>query len=84
MVGATPVALTRSSQQRQALVDAGAAHVIAGNDHRLQDRATKIIHRNVARIALIQSGGPNAASVLRGSLHARHLFLSVAPSTHAT
>ncbi|CAN7759610.1 zinc-dependent alcohol dehydrogenase family protein [Caballeronia sp. LjRoot31] len=65
MVGATPVALTRSSQKRQALLDAGAAHVLAGNDQDLQGQVMEISHGKGARIAFDPVGGPDVANLLR-------------------
>lgn len=65
MVGATPVALTRSSQKRQALLDAGAAHVLAGNDQDLRGQVMEISHGKGARIAFDPVGGPDVANLLR-------------------
>ncbi|WP_213762707.1 zinc-dependent alcohol dehydrogenase family protein [Caballeronia sp. dw_19] len=65
MVGATPVALTRSTQKRQALLDAGAAYVLAGNDQDLQGQVMEISHGKGARIAFDPVGGPDVANLLR-------------------
>lgn len=65
MVGATPVALTRSSRKRQALLDAGAAHVLAGNDQDLRGQVMEISHGKGARIAFDPVGGPDVANLLR-------------------
>ncbi|WP_044559499.1 zinc-dependent alcohol dehydrogenase family protein [Azospirillum sp. B4] len=42
MVGATPIAVTRTSAKRQALRDAGAAHVVASEEEDLEARLTEI------------------------------------------
>lgn len=65
MVGATPIALTRSSQKRQALLDAGAAHVIATQEQDLINEVMAITNGKGARMAFDPVGGPEAGKILR-------------------
>jgi NADPH:quinone reductase len=73
MVGATPVALTRTSAKRTALLDAGAAHVIATSEQDLVAEVKKITDGKGARIVFDPVGGPTiekltAAMAARGTL----------------
>ncbi len=57
--GATPIALTRTSDKKKQLYEAGAAHVIATQE---QDIVAKIMHitnGNGARVAFDPVGGPD-------------------------
>lgn len=65
MVGATPIALTRGSQKRQALLDAGAAHVIATQEQDLINEVMAITNGKGARMAFDPVGGPEAGKILR-------------------
>ena len=64
-VGAVPIALTRSAAKRQALLDAGAAHVIAGSPADLPQQVAELTGGRGARIAFDPVGGPAAANLLR-------------------
>ncbi|WP_454719792.1 MULTISPECIES: zinc-dependent alcohol dehydrogenase family protein [Cupriavidus] len=65
MVGAVPVALTRGSAKRQALLDAGAAHVIATQEQDLAAEVARITGGAGARMAFDPVGGPQAATLLK-------------------
>lgn len=65
LVGAVPVALTRTSEKRQALLDAGAAHVIATQEQDLVEQVNRITDGKGARIAFDPVGGPEVANILR-------------------
>jgi NADPH:quinone reductase-like Zn-dependent oxidoreductase len=65
LVGAVPVALTRTSEKRQALLDAGAAHVIATQEQDLVSEVNRITQDNGARMAFDPVGGPEVAYILR-------------------
>ncbi|CAG9202506.1 Alcohol dehydrogenase [Paraburkholderia sabiae] len=65
MVGAVPVALTRSDKKRDALLAAGAAHVIAGDGSDLPQQVTALTQGRGARIAFDPVGGPGAAYQLK-------------------
>lgn len=57
LVGAIPIAVTRSSAKKQALRDAGAAHVIAAAEEDLAARLTEIAGPEGIRIVLDAVGG---------------------------
>jgi len=65
MIGALPVALTRTSEKRQALLDAGAAHVIATQEQDLVAEVSRITGGKGARMAFAPVGGPEVANILR-------------------
>jgi len=65
MIGALPVALTRTSEKRQALLDAGAAHVIATQEQDLVAEVSRITGGKGARMAFDPVGGPEVANILR-------------------
>ena len=55
--GATPVALTRTSQKRKALLEAGAVHVIATKEQDLVAEVKRITDGKGARVAFDPVGG---------------------------
>ena len=57
-VGATPIALTRTSAKTHQLRDAGAAHVIATEELDLVDETMRITNGEGARVAFDPVGGP--------------------------
>lgn len=65
MVGAVPVALTRTSQKRQALLDAGAAHVIATEEQDLINEVMSITDGKGARMAFDPVGGAYAGQIFK-------------------
>ncbi|WP_105133022.1 zinc-dependent alcohol dehydrogenase family protein [Burkholderia sp. BE12] len=64
-VGAMPIALTRGESKRQALLDAGAKHVIVGSPSDLAQQVADITGGTGARIVFDPVGGPDAANLLR-------------------
>lgn len=60
-VGAVPVALTRTSTKRQALRDAGAAHVIASDEEDIGARLEDIAGPNGVRVVLDAVGGARSS-----------------------
>jgi NADPH:quinone reductase-like Zn-dependent oxidoreductase len=56
--GATPIALTRTSEKRQQLLDAGAAHVVATAEVDLVAEVLRITGGKGARVAFDPVGGP--------------------------
>lgn len=58
MLGATPIAVTRTSGKKEALLGAGAAHVIASGEEDLEDRLKEIVCPAGARIVFDPIGGP--------------------------
>ncbi len=65
MVGAVPVALTRTSHKRQALLDAGAAHVIATEEQDLIKEVMSITDGKGARMAFDPVGGAYAGQIFK-------------------
>jgi NADPH:quinone reductase-like Zn-dependent oxidoreductase len=57
--GATSIALTRASEKRRRLLDAGAAHVIATQEQDLVAEVMRITDGKGARVAFDPVGGPN-------------------------
>ena len=64
-LGAIPVALTRTSEKRQALLDAGAVHVIATAEEDLVAAVARITGGKGARMAFDPVGGPEVGNILR-------------------
>ncbi|MBB6488823.1 zinc-dependent alcohol dehydrogenase family protein [Rhizobium lusitanum] len=58
MVGATPIAVTRASGKKQALLDFGAAHVVATAEEDLEARLKEITGSQGVRVVLDSIGGP--------------------------
>ncbi len=63
LVGATPVALTRTGDKRQALLDAGAAHVIATEEQDLAAEVLKLTGGKGARVIFDPVAGPTLAKL---------------------
>lgn len=64
-LGAITVALTRTSEKRQALVDVGAVHVIATDEEDLVAAVARITNGKGARMAFDPVGGPEVGNILR-------------------
>jgi NADPH:quinone reductase-like Zn-dependent oxidoreductase len=62
--GATSIALTRTSEKKQALLDAGAAHVIATEEVDLVQEVLRITDGKGARVAFDPVGGPTFAKLI--------------------
>lgn len=56
--GATPIAVTRTSAKRQALLDNGAVHVVASQEEELEARLKEIAGRQGVRVVFDAVGGP--------------------------
>lgn len=84
MVGATPVALTRSSKKRKALLGVGAAHVIATGEQDLVAEVKKITDGKGARIVFDPVGGPTIAKLTSAMAERGILFLYGALSSEPT
>ena len=61
LIGATPIALTRHSNKRQTLLEAGAAHVIAAQEEDLVAEVKKLTDGEGARVVFDPVGGPTIA-----------------------
>lgn len=73
-VGATVIATTRTSAKRQALIDAGADHVVATTEEDLVAAVMKITGGKGARVVLDPIGGPNIA-ILAEAMAPRGILL---------
>ncbi len=62
--GATSIALTRTAEKKQQLLDAGAAHVIVTDESSLLDEIMRITEGKGARVAFDPVGGPNFAKLI--------------------
>src|SRR5262249_29135609 len=74
-VGAVPVALTRGTSKRQALLDAGAAHVIASGEQDLVKEVLGITGGKGARVVFDPVGGPTFAKLAQATARLGILFL---------
>jgi NADPH:quinone reductase-like Zn-dependent oxidoreductase len=83
-VGATPIALTRGQSKRQALLDAGAAHVITTDEQDLVKEILGITGGKGARVVFDPVGGPTFAKLAGATAHLGTLFLYGALSTEPT
>ena len=84
MIGATPVALTRRSNKRKALQDAGAAHVIATEEQDLVAEVKNLTGGKGARIVFDPVGGPTFVKLTAAMAERGILFLYGALSTEPT
>lgn len=57
-IGAVPIALTRTSIKRRALLDAGAAHIVASDEELIGARLLEIAGSNGVRVVFDAVGGP--------------------------
>src|SRR3954466_15001441 len=83
-VGAVPVALTRGRSKRQALLDAGAAHVIASDEQDLVKEVMGITGGQGARVVFDPVGGPTFAKLAAATARLGVLFLYGALSPEPT
>jgi len=65
MVGATPIALTRTGAKRQQLLDAGAAHVIATEEQDMVAEVLRITNGAGARVVFDPVGGPSLGKLIQ-------------------
>jgi NADPH:quinone reductase-like Zn-dependent oxidoreductase len=62
--GATSIALTRTSEKKKRLLEAGAAHVIATEEQDMVAEVTRITDGKGARVAFDSVGGPNFSKLI--------------------
>lgn len=83
-VGATVIATTRTSAKRQALLDAGANHVVATEEEDLAARVLEITSGIGARVVFDPVGGPSfgplTAAMARGGILLEYGVLSAEPT----
>jgi NADPH:quinone reductase-like Zn-dependent oxidoreductase len=80
-VGATPIALTRGQSKRQALLDAGAAHVIATDEQDLVKEILSITGGKGARVVFDPVGGPTIEKLAKAMADFGTYFIYGALST---
>lgn len=84
MVGATAIAVTRTSAKKQALLGSGAAHVIASVEEDLEARLKEIAGPQGVRVVLDPVGGPIfeplTAAMSRGGILIEYGGLSPEPT----
>jgi NADPH:quinone reductase-like Zn-dependent oxidoreductase len=84
MVGATTIAVTRTSRKKQALLEAGAAHVIASAEEDLGARLQEIGGPEAVRVVFDPIGGPIfeplTAAMSRGGILIEYGGLSPEPT----
>jgi NADPH:quinone reductase-like Zn-dependent oxidoreductase len=83
-VGARPIALTRGSSKRQALLDAGAAQVISSDEQDLVKEILDLTGGKGARVIFDPVGGPTFAKLTQATAQRGILFLYGALSTEPT
>ncbi len=83
-VGAVPIALTRGRSKRQALLDAGAAHVIATDEQDLVKEILELTRGKGARVVFDPVGGPTIAKLAQATARLGTLFLYGALSPEPT
>ncbi len=74
MVGATPVALTRTSAKKEALAALGASHVIATDEEDLVAEVRKITGNKGARVIFDPVGGPAIMKLAAAAAHGGIIF----------
>jgi NADPH:quinone reductase-like Zn-dependent oxidoreductase len=84
MLGATPVALTRTSAKREALLAAGAAHVIATAEQGLVAEVRRITGGKGATFAFEAVGGSQFPTLLASLAHGATVFVYGALSDEVT
>lgn len=75
MLGAVPVALTRTSAKREQLIQAGAAHVIATEESDVVAEVMKITGGKGANVVFDPVGGPTFAKLVEACAPAARLVL---------
>jgi NADPH:quinone reductase-like Zn-dependent oxidoreductase len=83
-VGATPVALTRGRSKRQALLDAGAAHVVVTDEQDLVAEILAITGGKGARVVFDPVGGPTVTKLTNALARFGILFIYGALSPEPT
>lgn len=83
-VGAVPVALTRTRAKREALVGAGAAHVVATEEQDLVKEILTLTSGRGARVVFDPVGGPTFGKLAKATARSGILFLYGALSAEPT
>ena len=83
-VGATAIALTRRSSKRQALLDAGATHVVATDEQDLVKEILGLTGGKGARVVFDPVGGPTMEKLVRATMPHGIVFIYGALSPEPT
>jgi NADPH:quinone reductase-like Zn-dependent oxidoreductase len=83
-VGATPIALTRTSSKRQALMDAGATHVVATDEQDLVKEILGLTGGKGARVVFDPVGGPTMEKLVGATMPHGIVFIYGALSPEPT
>ncbi len=83
-VGAVPIALTRGTSKRQALLDAGAAQVIATDEQDLVGEILGLTGGKGARVVFDPVAGPTVAKLVQATAQLGIVFLYGASSPEPT
>lgn len=67
LIGAIPIATTRTSAKKQAILDVGAAHVIVTQEEKLADRIHEITKNKGARVIFDPVGGKAVIDLAKGA-----------------
>ena len=84
MLGAIPIALTRYSNKREALLQAGAKHVIATEEQDLVLEVKRITHNQGARVVFDPVGGPTLIKLAEATAQSGIIFQYGALSSEPT
>ena len=84
MIGAIPIALTRSETKRRALMDLGFRHVVATDEQDLVAEVRKLTAGEGARVVFDPVGGPTVAKLTAAMAQRGILFQYGALSTEPT
>ncbi|MEO8043577.1 MAG: zinc-dependent alcohol dehydrogenase family protein [Spartobacteria bacterium] len=84
LIGAKPIALTRTGEKRQALLDAGAAHVIATEEQDLVAEVMKLTRKKGARLVFDPVAGPTLAKLAAATKERGIIFQYGALSSEPT
>ncbi|MEG0677418.1 MAG: zinc-dependent alcohol dehydrogenase family protein [Comamonas sp.] len=83
-VGATAIAVTRTRSKKQALLDAGAAHVIVSDEEDMVERVMALTNGEGVRVVFDPVGGPSfeplTQSMARGGILLEYGTLSTEPT----
>ena len=74
-VGAIPIALTRGPSKRQALLEAGAAHVVVTDEQDLVKEIRRVTNGIGVRVVLDPAAGPAFAKLAEVTTHRGILFV---------
>lgn len=84
MIGAIPVALTRRSDKREALLEAGAKHVIATEEQDLVAEVNRLTDNKGARVVFDPVGGPTIIKLAEATAQSGIIFQYGALSSDPT